>query len=376
MQRFIIIPDSFKGTISSIEICEIIRQKAQLIFPDCDVVTLPVADGGEGTVDCFLQAMPGEKVSCQVTGPWFEQVDSFYGMFGKTAVIEMAAAAGLPMVEDRKDPSKTTTYGVGELMKHAMEHGATEIVLGMGGSCTTDGGCGCAAALGAKFYREDGSEFVPVGENLDQIARVDLQEVEKLCKGVSITAMCDVENPMYGSRGAAYVFGPQKGAGPRMVEMLDQNLKALAKIMEEQLGLAGLPQQEGAGAAGAFGAGAVAFLGAKLNSGIETVLDHVHFDEHLKTADAVFTGEGRFDSQSLDGKVISGVARRTKAAEVPLYVIAGDLARDIPDAYSRGVTAMFSINRNAIPFEEAKKHSKEDLAFMAENIFRLMRGGK
>lgn len=261
MQRFIIIPDSFKGTISSIEICEIIKQKAQLIFPDCDVVTLPVADGGEGTVDCFLQAMPGEKVSCQVTGPWFEQVDSFYGMFGKTAVIEMAAAAGLPMVEDRKDPSKTTTYGVGELMKHAMEHGATEIVLGMGGSCTTDGGCGCAAALGAKFYREDGSEFVPVGENLDQIARVDLQEVEKLCKGVSITAMCDVENPMYGSRGAAYVFGPQKGAGPRMVEMLDQNLKALAKIMEEQLGLAGLPQQEGAGAAGAFGAGAVAFWG-------------------------------------------------------------------------------------------------------------------
>ncbi|MBS7174668.1 glycerate kinase family protein [Massiliimalia timonensis] len=376
MQRFIIIPDSFKGTISSIEICEIIKQKAQLIFPDCDVVTLPVADGGEGTVDCFLQAMPGEKVSCQVTGPWFEQVDSFYGIFGKTAVIEMAAAAGLPMVEDRKDPSKTTTYGVGELMKHAMEHGATEIVLGMGGSCTTDGGCGCAAALGAKFYREDGSEFVPVGENLDQIARVDLQEVEKLCKGVSITAMCDVENPMYGSRGAAYVFGPQKGAGPRMVEMLDQNLKALAKIMEEQLGLAGLPQQEGAGAAGAFGAGAVAFLEAKLNSGIETVLDHVHFDEHLKTADAVFTGEGRFDSQSLDGKVISGVARRTKAAEIPLYVIAGDLARDIPDAYSRGVTAMFSINRNAIPFEEAKKHSKEDLAFMAENIFRLMRGGK
>ncbi len=241
-------------------------------------------------------------------------------------MIEMAAAAGLPMVEDRKDPSKTTTYGVGELMKHAIEHGADEIVLGMGGSCTTDGGCGCAAALGAKFYREDGSEFVPVGENLDQIAKVDLREVKRMCKGVSITAMCDVENPM--------------------------------------------------GAAGAFGAGAVAFLDAKLNSGIETVLDHVHFDKHLKTADAVFTGEGRFDSQSLDGKVISGIARRTKAAGVPLYVIAGDLARDIPDAYSRGITAMFSINRNAIPFEEAKKYSKEDLAFMAENVFRLLRGGK
>lgn len=373
MKRCIAIPDSFKGTVSSTEICELFREVSGRIFPDCEVVTLPVADGGEGTVDCFLQAMVGEKISCRVTGPWFEPVESFYGRFGDTAVIEMAAAAGLPMVGERKDPSRTTTYGVGELIQHAVEHGAKQIVLGMGGSCTNDGGCGCAAALGVRFFNEQGETFTPVGATLEQIARIDVSSAQALLEGIQVTAMCDVENPMTGPQGAAYIFGPQKGADAKMVEMLDGQLCSLAGKLEALPGCEGLAQRAGAGAAGAFGAGAVAFLNAELKSGIETVLDAVHFEEQLTGADAVFTGEGRFDSQSLHGKVIDGIAKRVKGTGIPLYVLAGDLMEDVPEAYDCGITAMFSNNRGAVPFSEARLHSRDNLAYVVENILRLIR---
>ena len=308
-----------------------------------------------------------------VSGPYGEKIDAVYARLDETtAVVEMAATAGLPMVGDKKDPCRTTTYGVGELVRHAVEQGAKHIILGLGGSATNDGGCGCAAALGVKFTDKDGKEFVPVGGTLDQIAGIDVTAARELLKDVELTAMCDIDNPMYGERGAAYIFGPQKGADDEMVKFLDNQLRAMdaAIIKCLDLHVADLP---GAGAAGAFGAGCVAFLGAKLKSGIETVLDTVEFDRRMAGADVVFTGEGRIDSQSVHGKVIDGISRRTTKAGVPLVAIVGDVRDDAYEAYDIGVTAIFSINRLAIPFSEARPRSRQDYIRTFEDVLRLIK---
>ena len=372
MKKCVIIPDSFKGSLDSIEICDLAGAKVKAFFPDCEVVTLPVADGGEGTVECFLHAMPGERVTVQVHGPFMEPVESFYGRFGDLAVVEMAAAAGLPMVENRKNPLKATTYGVGELILHAVQHGARRVILGLGGSCTNDGGCGCAAALGARFLDQEGRAFIPAGGTLCDIASIDLSGAKRNLEGVELTAMCDIENPMHGTTGAAYIFGPQKGADEEMVRLLDNQLKQLDKVIQRELGLqvAGLA---GAGAAGALGAGVVAFLGGSLKSGIETVLDIVEFDKVIQGADAVFTGEGKIDGQSLRGKVVIGVSRRAMKQEVPVYAIVGDVGDDAAGAYQLGVTAIFSINRVAVPFSVARTRSKRDFESTFEDVMRLMR---
>lgn len=302
MKKCIVISDSFKGTLSSQDICKIAEENLKDFFPDCTLVKVPVADGGEGTVACFYEACGGELVRVTVQGPYGEIVEAAYLRLGSgEAVVEMAAAAGLPQVGDRKNPCKTSTYGVGQLIRHAVEHGARQVLLGLGGSCTNDGGCGCAAALGVRFYDDDGNTFIPVGETLSRIARIDLQEAEVLLQGVRITVMCDIENPMYGINGAAYVFAPQKGANPEMVEFLDGQLRCLDQAIRKHLGkeVSGVP---GAGAAGGFGAGMMAFFGAELKPGIETVLDLVRFEELLQGCDVVFTGEGRLDSQSVQGK--------------------------------------------------------------------------
>lgn len=373
MKKCIVIPDSFKGSLDSIEICELTKGKIQQFFPECEVITLPVADGGEGTVECFLHAMEGVRVCVQVSGPYMEPVNGFYGRFGDLAVVEMAAAAGLPMVEGNQNPSLTTTYGVGELIRHAVEHGARRVILGMGGSCTNDGGCGCAAALGVKFKNATGKEIIPVGGTLEQIESIDLSGAKQLLDGVEITAMCDVENPMHGPNGAAYIFSPQKGADEAMVAALDHQLAALDLTIQKSLGIKSVAPLAGAGAAGALGAGVVAFLGATLKSGIETVLDIVEFDKKLHGADAVFTGEGKIDGQSLRGKVVIGVAKRAMKQNVPVYAVVGDVGDDAAGAYDMGVTAIFSINRVAVPFSIAKTRSRQDLLNTFEDIMRLMR---
>ena len=286
MKKCIVISDSFKGTLSSLEICGIARRSIPKFFPECEVVDLPVADGGEGTVECFVQALQAQPVTVTVSGPYQERVQAIYCCSGKRAVIEMASAAGLPMVEGRLDPERTTTYGVGQLIAHAAERGCKEILLGLGGSCTNDGGCGCAAALGTKFFREDGSQFVPVGGTLEQIARIDVSETKKRLEGVQITIMCDVDNPLHGPAGAAHVFAPQKGADPAMVERLDKGLRIMDRVIEESLGIQ-VGAVPGAGAAGGMGAGCIAFLGAELKSGIEAVLDMVEFNRRLKGTDLV-----------------------------------------------------------------------------------------
>jgi len=373
MKKVIIISDSFKGTLSSQEICAIARGSVPRIFPGCEVVGIPVADGGEGTVSCFVEAIGAEPVTVSVTGPWGERVEAVYARSGNRAIIEMASAAGLPMVGERKDPAATTTRGVGEQIRHAVEHGCTEILLGLGGSCTNDGGCGCAAALGTKFFDADGSAFVPVGGTLDKIARIDNAEAEALLAGVTLTLMSDVDNPLCGERGAAHVFGPQKGADAAMVARLDRNLAHLAAIIERDLGkqVAELP---GAGAAGGMGAGCAAFLGAQMRSGIEAVLDMVDFDAQLDGAELVVTGEGRIDSQSVHGKVISGIARRTQPKNIPLVAIVGCVGDGAEEAYDLGVTALFGIDRTAKAFADYASESAAYYRATLEDVLRLIAG--
>ncbi|MEA4934216.1 MAG: glycerate kinase [Lawsonibacter sp.] len=375
MKKCIIISDSFKGTLSSLEICRIACQSVPRFFPECEVVTVPVADGGEGTVECFLEAIQAVPVTVPASGPYGETVEAIYARGGSKAVIEMASTAGLPMVGNRRNPAETTTYGVGQVVRHAVEHGCTEILLGLGGSATNDGGCGAAAALGVKFYDQAGRSFVPLGKNLDQICRIDVSEAKQLLGSIKITVMCDVENPLYGPTGAAYIFGPQKGADEEMVRWLDSQLRKFDEVLQRELGCS-IAQVPGTGAAGGMGAGCIAFLGAELKSGIEAVLDMVNFEHCLEGADLVITGEGRIDSQSLHGKVISGIARRTSPRQIPLIAIVGGIADSADSAYDLGVTAMFGIDREAVAFEVYAHKTQENYRRTLEDILRLIRAMK
>ena len=372
MKSCIVISDSFKGTLSSLEICRIARETIPEIFPHCLVTAIPVADGGEGTVDCFLQTVEAVPVKVDSTGPYGEEMECVYARIGTKAVVEMSCAAGLPMVGERQNPELTTTFGVGKVIRHAVEHGCTEILLGLGGSATNDGGCGCAAALGVKFYTRSGEEFVPVGKTLDEIGHIDISGAKELLKDVKITAMCDVDNPLYGPEGAACVFAPQKGADREMVERLDKNLRRLAEVIEWELGIS-VAHRPGAGAAGGMGAGCIAFLGAELKSGIEAILDLMEFDRKLEGTDLIITGEGRVDEQSLRGKVISGIARRTKPRNIPLIVLAGSIDPSADGAYALGVTAMFGIDREAKAFEDYAQESGEYYKRTLKDILRCIR---
>lgn len=372
MKNFIVIPDSFKGTMSSMDVCGLMTEAITRRIPGAHVKCVPVADGGEGTVDAFLAAVGGVKKRLRVTGPRFEKIESFYGMLsdGRTAVVEMAAAAGLPLMGERLDVCGATTYGVGELIADAVKNGARSIILGLGGSATNDGGCGAAAALGVRFTDADGQAFVPAGGSLGRIASVDASGYT-VPEGVRITAMCDIDNPLFGERGAAYIFGPQKGASPETVPMLDAGLRSLHEAVRCSLGL-DCAGARGAGAAGGMGYGAAVFLGAELKMGIETVLDTVGFDEMAKGADLVFTGEGKLDVQSLSGKVVVGVARRAKKQGAPVVAVVGDVGDGIERVYEEGVSAVFAINRVAVPYSEAKLRAKADLRATVEDIVRLI----
>lgn len=373
MRKFILAPDSFKGSLSAIEICEVLEERIKAHLPEAEIISLPVADGGEGTVDCLLYAMEGEKITSASVNPYFEPMQASYGLVneGKTAIIEMAACAGLPLVEDRKNPLETTTFGVGKQILDALNHGCREFVIGLGGSSTNDGGCGCAAALGVEFTDEQGESFVPAGGTLDRIAKIDYSTIDSRIKECRIKVMCDIDNPLYGTSGAAYIFGPQKGADDEMVKLLDANLRHLAGKIQSEMGV-DVAEIPGAGAAGGMGAGMVAFLSGELVSGIDAVLDLTGYDELLDGTELVLTGEGRIDGQSLRGKVVVGVARRAAKKNVPVVAIVGDIGDDIEPVYDTGVTAVLSINRVAVPFSEARKRSRQDLKLTADTLMRLL----
>jgi glycerate kinase len=372
LNKVVLIPDSYKGTLTSLEICNIISDKINKHFPKCNVLSIPVADGGEGSVDCFLSALGGEKIYETVSSPYFEDMESFYGLIGDTAVIETAACAGLPLVEDRKNPSLTTTFGVGQLILAAVNKGCKRIIVGLGGSSTNDGGCGAAAASGVKFYDKKGNEFTPVGKTLINIEKIDFSKKTKELNNIEIITMCDIDNPMYGPMGAAYIFGPQKGADEKMVAELDKGLKNLCDVIKRETGK-DLKDVPGSGAAGAMGAGMIAFFNSTLQMGIETVLDAVKFDEIITDADMIFTGEGKIDTQSLRGKAVIGVAKRAKNKNIPVTVIAGGAEMNIDSAYDMGVTSIFTINRLPEDFQISRNKSKENLEATADNILRLIK---
>lgn len=371
MKNILLIPDSFKGTMSSEEICSIMDKAIKVHYPDAKVKQIPVADGGEGSVDAFLQALGGEKRTLTVQGPFGEPMESFYGVVkGSTAIIEMAACAGLPLVGDELHPERTTTYGVGELILAAAKSGCKEIIVGLGGSATNDAGCGAAAACGVLFKDDKGKAFIPTGGTLHQVASIDCSGLDKSLDDISIITMCDIDNPFYGTKGAAHIFGPQKGADAEMVKILDANLESLAKVISKdcKLDVQAIP---GSGAAGGMGGGMAAFFGSTLQMGIETVLDTVNFGKLLETADMVLTGEGKIDSQSLRGKVVIGVARRAKKANVPVLAVVGDISDDVEGAYDEGVSGIFSINRLAVDFKIAKKRAHKDMAMTIDNLMRF-----
>lgn len=377
MEKILLVPDSFKGTLSSRQVCQVMAGQLRRFFPQAQVKSIPVADGGEGSVEAFLAAAGGERRTRTVTGPFGEPVEAFYGILGdgRTAVIEMAACAGLPLAEGRLNPERATTYGVGELLLAAKEAGCTKAILGLGGSCTNDGGVGAAAALGAKFTRADGAAFIPTGGTLGEIAALDVSPVAQALQGMELTAMCDIDNPLYGEAGAAVVFAPQKGADAAMVARLDAGLRHLGQVSARCLGrdFSHLP---GAGAAGGLGFGMAAFCGAQLRMGIDAVLDAVGFDSLLPGTDVVFTGEGKIDSQSARGKVVSGVAVRCRKAGVPVVAVVGQIGQGFEEMYQQGLTAVFSINRAAQPFAESRFHAGENLALTMENIARLLAAGR
>ena len=371
MKKIILIPDSFKGTLSAAEFCHISSDVLKKHFPATEIISLPLADGGEGTTDCFLTMDGYTKVTATVKNAFMEDITGYYAIKGDTAVMEMAMCASLPSAKGRENPATTTTYGVGQLICHAVENGAKKIILGLGGSCTNDAGTGMAAALGVQFFDKDGNSFIPTGATLDKITAFNTEKADILLKDVEITAMCDIDNPLYGKNGAAYIFAPQKGADSEMVAVLDEKLKYIASFTEKQTGN-NYYDIKGAGAAGGMGFGVCAFLGGSLKPGVNLILETIGFEKYLPDTELIITGEGRLDSQSLSGKAVIGISRIAQKYNVPVIAVVGSVADDVSPVYTQGVTAVFTTNTQPVPFEIAAANTGRNLVFTVENIRRMI----
>ncbi|HBL6729664.1 TPA: glycerate kinase [Serratia liquefaciens] len=375
LKKVVIAPDSFKESLSALEVAEAIERGFRQIFPQVQYVKLPMADGGEGTVDSMVAATGGEIVTVAVTGPLGQPVQAFYGLLGEgeTAVIEMAAASGLHLApKAQRDPRMTTSYGTGELIQAALDRGVKTIILGIGGSATNDGGAGMMQALGARLLDENRQALPPGGAALAQLAYIDLSGVDPRLQQVSITAACDVDNPLCGANGASAVFGPQKGATPEMVTQLDAALRHYGTLLEQATGREVI-NAPGAGAAGGMGAALLGMLNARLRPGIEIVIETLQLEEALRDADLVITGEGRLDSQSIHGKTPIGVARVAKRFGLPVIGIAGSLSKDYQVVHQLGIDAAFSVLDRVVSLEEALAEAADNLEVTARNVAAVWR---
>ncbi|MEK6455749.1 glycerate kinase [Caldifermentibacillus hisashii] len=374
---FVLAPDSFKESMTAKEVCEAMEIGIKRAIPDAECIHVPMADGGEGTVQSLIDATGGTLEKKEVTGPLGTKVVAGYGILGdgKTAVIEMAAASGIHFVtKETKNPLITTTYGTGELIKDCIEQGITDIILGIGGSATNDGGTGMAAALGYKFLDEDGKELKLGGGFLDRLATIDTSNVIPGLRDVHILVASDVTNPLCGEHGASRVFGPQKGATPEMVEILDNNLRHYAQVVKDQLGIDVL-NVPGAGAAGGLGAGLLAFTNATMKKGIEIVIEYTNLKEKLRHADYCFTGEGGIDFQTKFGKTPYGVAKVAKSVNPNMKVIAlaGYIGKDVEVLYEEGFDAIFGVVPGAAELSTLLKQGSKNVARTAESVARLLR---
>ncbi|MDD2956096.1 MAG: glycerate kinase [Oscillospiraceae bacterium] len=375
--KIVIAADSFKGSNSAQNVVSIIRRGILKVFPQAETVLLPVADGGEGTVDALLSAAGGDEYFETVLDPLGRPVQAKYGILpNRTAVIETAAASGLTLLaEDERDPLSATTYGTGQLMVKALEQGCRKIVLGLGGSATNDGGAGMAQALGVSLLDENGLELPFGGKALARLKTIDLRRVHPALAQCQIVLACDVQNRLCGSQGASAVYGPQKGAGEADILLLDQALFHYAAVIREQLGqdVASIP---GSGAAGGLAAGLLAFCQANIQSGVDTILDALEFEKHLQDADLVITGEGRIDSQSVNGKVPIGVARRSKAVrDIPVIAVVGDIGADAQVVYQYGIDAIMGSVSRVMTLPEVLQNASQSLEECVERMMRLIRIG-
>jgi glycerate kinase len=375
--KIIIAPDSFKENLTAAEVARAIAEGVRDAAPAAATVEVPMADGGEGTVEALVSATRGTFVERDVTGPLGETVRARFGLLGdgSTAVIEMAAASGLPLVVPAKRKALiTTTRGTGELIAAALDAGARKILIGIGGSATTDGGAGAAQALGVKLLDSSGRDIGPGGGPLASLARIDVSGLDPRLARVSIEVACDVTNPLTGPTGAAHVYGPQKGATGEQVEVLDHNLAHLARVMKRDLGV-DVEHRAGSGAAGGLGAGLVGFLGATLRPGVEMVIEAVDLKRRFAGADLVITGEGRMDRQSAFGKTPIGVARAAAELGIPVVAIVGSIGDGAEEVLKHGVCAYFSIQTRPMTLDEAFRDSRALLRATAAQVVRLFTAG-
>jgi glycerate kinase len=378
--KITIVPDSFKGCMTSKQVGAIIAEAMMREIPSADVEIIPAADGGEGTVESVISVLGGRYETVTVKNPMFDDIKARYGIAMTTAVMEMSAASGLTLLaENQRNPMATTTYGTGQMILDAIEKGCDEIVIGIGGSATNDGGCGMAQALGAVFYDSDGNVLEMCGKNLALIDRIDISKMHPALKHTKFRVACDVTNPLCGETGAAYTFARQKGADDAAIELLDRGLRHFADKVKSDLGL-DILTIEGGGAAGGLGAGLTAFCGGKLESGFSIISDIIGLDEKIRNSDVVITGEGRTDSQTIFGKLPSGVGGIAKKYTVPCIIISGAVAGDISGLYEKGITAAFScVSETDTSLEQALAGAETALARTARNVARMikhMNGGK
>ncbi|WPR99716.1 glycerate kinase [Klebsiella aerogenes] len=377
--KIVIAPDSYKESLSALDVATAIETGFREIYPHAEYVKVPVADGGEGTVEAMVAATQGHIVQVSVTGPLGEPVNAFYGLSGdmRCAYIEMAAASGLESVPPtRRNPLLTTSWGTGELIRHALDAGVSQIIIGIGGSATNDGGAGMAQALGAKLLNSGQQQIAPGGGALETLARIDLSELDPRLADCRIDVACDVTNPLTGPQGASAVFGPQKGATAAMIERLDRGLQYFAQIIDRDLDIDVL-SLEGGGAAGGMGAALYAFCGANLRPGIEIVTDALGLADLVADADLVITGEGRIDSQTIHGKVPVGVAKVAKRYNVPVIGIAGSLTADVGVVHQHGLDAVFSVLYSVCTLDEALANAAANVRMTARNVAAVLQmGGK
>ncbi|MEG0069102.1 glycerate kinase family protein [Cetobacterium sp.] len=375
--KVVVAIDSFKGSLSSYELGEAIESGVKVVYPDAKVIKVPIADGGEGTVESLVEGTEGKFVKVVANNPLMEKIEAVYGIMGdgKTAVIEMAAASGLPLIEkERRNPMKTTTYGTGELVKDAILKGCREFVIGIGGSATNDAGLGMMQALGYKFLDENKKELGFGGEILSKVKYIDASNKMEELDECNFLVACDVDNPFYGPRGAAEIYSRQKGATEEMVKLLDEGLCDLATVIKKELGI-DVSNMAGAGAAGGLGGGLVAFLNGKLSPGIDMILEKVGLEKELAEADFVITGEGRLDFQTAMGKAPVGVAKIAKKFSIPVIALAGGVADEAVETHKKGIDSFFSIMNYPMTLEDAmkKENAKKFVKSNTEEIFRLIK---
>ncbi|EHG7582450.1 MULTISPECIES: glycerate kinase [Citrobacter] len=376
--KIVIAPDSYKESLSALEVASAIEQGFREIWPDADYVKLPVADGGEGTVEAMVAATAGRIVDVEVMGPLGEPTQAFYGLSGdaRSAFIEMAAASGLEQVPPhRRDPLKTTSWGTGELIRHALDAGVEHIIIGLGGSATNDGGAGMVQALGAKLLDARHADIAQGGAALETLDRIDISQLDPRLAGCRIEVACDVTNPLTGKQGASAVFGPQKGATPEMIVRLDRALEHYAQLIARDLDV-DVSTLAGGGAAGGMGAALYAFCGAQLRRGIEIVTDALHLDACVADADLVITGEGRIDSQTIHGKVPVGVANVAKRYNKPVIAIAGSLTADVGVVHEHGLDAVFSVIYCICTLDDALKNAEDNVRMTARNVAATIKIGR